>query len=192
MDWRSPEFWDAFLHAVAYREGIGDVLAEGGWRAAQKLDLGRQFACQSYPGWGQASHWDGRQRSDLPFPFWVTSALQWLADTRGPFASGHGSLRGRFFTDQAARAESPEQRERLLDSARDFGQRIYGTESAFDPYSGYEGKARVGYFHTLRPIIKDCLPPVGVFGFYAGGPNGIMWESHAINRGFSCHDYAIP
>tara|TARA_B100002003_G_scaffold250975_1_gene292432 strand:- start:2947 stop:3267 length:321 start_codon:yes stop_codon:yes gene_type:complete len=33
---------------------------------------------------------------------------------------------------------------------------------------------------------------VGVFGFYAGGPNGIMQESHAINRGFSCHDYAIP
>ena len=29
---------------------------------------------------------------------------------------------------------------------------------AVDPYSGYSGKAAVGYYHTLRPVLKDCLP----------------------------------
>jgi hypothetical protein len=27
-----------------------------------------------------------------------------------------------------------------------------------DPYSGYRAKARVGHYHTLRPVIKDCVP----------------------------------
>ncbi|MBM3190659.1 MAG: hypothetical protein FJZ90_18320, partial [Chloroflexi bacterium] len=40
MDWNSPDTWVAFLHAVAYREGLGDALAEGTWRAAQRLGLG--------------------------------------------------------------------------------------------------------------------------------------------------------
>ncbi len=27
-----------------------------------------------------------------------------------------------------------------------------------NPYSGYGGKAAVGHYHTLRPVLKDCLP----------------------------------
>jgi hypothetical protein len=27
-----------------------------------------------------------------------------------------------------------------------------------DPYSGYRGKASPGHFHTVRPVIKDCVP----------------------------------
>jgi len=158
MNWSSPELWDTFLHAVAYREGMGDVLAKGGWQAAHDLDLGLEYARNFYAGWGHTGHWDGRSGSPFSFPFWVSSVLQWLADTRDPFSTGHGSIRGRFFAEQMAQAESTKEREGLLAAARAFGRRVYGSEAAADPYSGYEDKARVGYFHTLRPIIKDCLP----------------------------------
>ena len=158
MNWSSPDFWDTFLHAVAYREGTGAVLAKGGWQASLELAMGREQACKRYPGWGQAAHLDGRDGASFSFPFWVSSVLQWLADTRDPFSTGHGSLRCQFFTNQMANAESDEQRDRLLAAARDFGLRVDSTEYAADPYSGYKDKARVGYFHTIRPVIKDCLP----------------------------------
>ena len=60
MDWQSPAFWAEFLHAIAYREGLGDALAEGGWAAAQRARPGREIAARRYPGWGHAGHWDGR------------------------------------------------------------------------------------------------------------------------------------
>jgi aldehyde:ferredoxin oxidoreductase len=158
MDWNSPVFWDTFLHAVAYREGSGDALAEGGWRASKILGLGEELIQRFYPGWGQKAHWDGRTVDSLPFPFWISAALQWLSDTRDPFNSGHGSLRGMYFNTEAAATDNTEEREKIIAAARVWGKKIYGTEAAFDPYSGYEGKAKVGHFHTIRPIIKDCVP----------------------------------
>jgi aldehyde:ferredoxin oxidoreductase len=158
MDWNSPEFWDLYLHAVAYRDGIGDAFAEGGWRAARILGMGEDLVKRFYAGWGQSNHWDGRTRDNLPFPFWVAPALQWLVDTRDPFSTGHGSLRCKIFTQDAAEAESAEERDRILTAARNWGRNVYGTEAAADPYSGYEGKAQVAHFHTIRPVIKDCLP----------------------------------
>ena len=158
MDWSSPEFWDVFLHALAYGDGAGAVLTKGGWQAAQELDMGLDHARRRYPGWGHASHWDGRMGAGLYFPFWVSSALQWLVDTRDPFSTGHGSLRCCTFCGQMTRAETEGERAALLAAARAFGRLTYGTEAAADPYSGYEGKARVGYFHTIRRVIKDCVP----------------------------------
>ncbi len=158
MNWSSPGFWDTFLHAVAYREGLGDTLATGGFQAAHELDMGRELAGNHYPGWGHAAHWDGRNSVGPPYPFWLSSALQWLADTRDPFSTGHGSLKCQFFMNQMAQAESAGERDKLLAAARDFGRRVYGTEAAADPYSGYKDKAQVGYFHTIRPVIKDSVP----------------------------------
>ena len=158
MDWNSPEFWDAFLHAIAYREGVGDALAEGALRAAHILDMGTDVIPRFYPGWGQSTHWDGHSSGNLPFPFWLPSAIQWLADTRDPFNSGHGSLNSLAFAKLAAAAENPGERTKIVAMAREWSRRIYNTEEAADPYSGYAGKAKVGYFHTLRPVIKDCVP----------------------------------
>jgi aldehyde:ferredoxin oxidoreductase len=158
IDWFSPEFWADFLHTVAYREGTGDALAEGGWAASRKLGLGKDFAQRYYPGWGHPSHWDGRNAADLPFPFWVASALQWLSDTRDPFSTGHGSLSCSHFWRQANKAKSKEVSKLFLEKAREFGRRVYDTEAAADWFSGYRDKAKVGYFHTIRPVIKDCVP----------------------------------
>ena len=158
MDWESPEFWDTFLHAVAYREGIGDALAEGTLRAAEILNLGRDIAERFYPGWGQSGHWDGHTKNNLAYPYWIPTVLQWMSDTRDPFNSGHGSMRTRVIANQIADAGSEAERERILTAARALGKRLYGNEAAADPYSGYEGKAEVGHFHTIRPVIKDCVP----------------------------------
>jgi aldehyde:ferredoxin oxidoreductase len=158
IDWRSPVFWTEFLRLIAYRQGLGDALAEGGWAAARILHLGEDLVRQRYPGWGYASHCDPFGWGGVTFPYWLVSVLQWLCDTRDPFNSGHGYLWAESATTRAARLESGAQREAALDKIRALGQRVYGSADAVDPYSGYEGKAYVAYYQTLRSVIKDCLP----------------------------------
>jgi aldehyde:ferredoxin oxidoreductase len=158
IDWRSPTFWAAFLHAIAYREGIGDVLAEGGWAAARALHMGEELAACLYPGWGHPTHWDGHNKWNHPFPYWIPALLQWMSDTRDPFSTGHGSLHGMGAARRAWQTDDPAERAAILAEVRAWGERIYGDGRAMDPYSGYEAKAGVGYYHTLRPVIKDCVP----------------------------------
>jgi aldehyde:ferredoxin oxidoreductase len=158
IDWDAPEFWAGFLHAIAYREGLGDVLAEGGWAAAQTLGLGEDLARQRYPGWGHNAHCDGREGGRLTFPYWLVGALQWLSDTRDPFNSGHGYLWAASAADRAAGLASEAERTAALGQVRAIGQRVYGSPDAVDPYSGYDGKACAGHFQTLRAVIKDCVP----------------------------------
>ncbi|MBN1402013.1 MAG: hypothetical protein JXA74_14320, partial [Anaerolineae bacterium] len=43
MDWSSPTFWAVFLHDLAYRDGVGDVLAEGTCAASRRLRLGESL-----------------------------------------------------------------------------------------------------------------------------------------------------
>jgi aldehyde:ferredoxin oxidoreductase len=158
MDWRSPEFWAAFLRAIAYREGLGDVLAEGGWAAARALHMGEDLAAHLYPAWGHPTHWDGRNGWDLPFPYWLAPVLQWMSDTRDPFSTGHGALRAMRAVRAAWETDNPEKAKARVAAVRNLGERTYGSADATDPYSGYEGKAQVGYYHTKRPVIKDCVP----------------------------------
>jgi aldehyde:ferredoxin oxidoreductase len=158
MDWRSPSFWAEFLRCITYRQGVGDVLAEGGWAAARTLHLGEDLARQRYPGWGCAAHGDPFGWGAVTFPYWLVSALQWLSDTRDPFNSGHGYLWAESATAGAARLESEAEREAILDRIRAIGEHVYGSAEAVDPRSGYRGKACAGTYQILRSVIKDCLP----------------------------------
>jgi len=159
MDWYLPHFWVNLLRTVAYREGLGDALAEGGWAAARALHLGEDLVRTRYPAWGHAAHWDGHDSPTLPFPSWLVSALQWLFDTRDPFDSGHGYVWWASAVRRAALlAESEAERAAVIERARSAGERVYGDADALDPYSGYRGKARPAHFHTLRSVIKDCVP----------------------------------
>jgi aldehyde:ferredoxin oxidoreductase len=82
-----------------------------------------------------------------------------MSDTRDPFNSGHGSL---WYGQEAAPhirgLEAGEERDAEFDCVRAIGDRLYGSAEAVDPLGGYGGKARMAHFHTLRPVIKDCVP----------------------------------
>jgi aldehyde:ferredoxin oxidoreductase len=181
IDWRSPEFWAEFLRIIAYREGLGDVLAEGGWAAAKSLDLGEDLARPRYPAWGHTAHCDPFGWGRVTFPYWLVSVLQWLSDTRDPFNSGHGYLWAESAAEAAAQLESDREREAALDRLRALGQRVYGSPDAVDPCSGYRGKAYPGYYQTLRSVVKDCLPVDAHFPLiYRKDAPDLYWRLHDV------------
>jgi aldehyde:ferredoxin oxidoreductase len=177
IDWRSPTFWAEFLHAIAYREGLGDVLAEGGWAAARALGMGQELAAERYPAWGCTAHCDPFGWGAVTFPYWLVSALQWMADTRDPFNSGHGYLWAESAAERAAQIEGGAEREAALDRLRALGQRVYGSGDAVDPRCGYEGKAYPGYHQMHRSVIKDCLPVDAHFPLiYRKNATDLFWR----------------
>ena len=157
MDWYPPQFWVHFLHAIAYREGFGDVLAEGGWRSAYHQHLGVPLVRTRYPGWGYPGHWDGHD-VPFPYPYWLVTTLQWLSDTRDPFDSGHGYVWASMGANKVFGAKTGQERTGALEQIRALGLRAYGDADALDPYSGYRSKAGPAHYHTIRPVVKDCVP----------------------------------
>ncbi len=97
-----PEWWMRFLKTVAYREGIGDLLAEGVSRAIDALGP-EQYGDTIYRGprkfptkislqeaWGYAGHWSGRGiHAVRRFPGWLIESLVWMTATRDPFNDTH-------------------------------------------------------------------------------------------------------
>ena len=151
----APRFWYDVLRAIATREGdMAEIVADGGRRAIARTgclpDEGRQI----YAGWGYANHWDGRgpRGNRIVYPFWLASALLWMAETRDPMGSTHGYVQNMmrvspFGVGTLTWAELQE-----------IGQRIYGRREAMDPLSDYEGKAEPALWHARRSLIKDSLP----------------------------------
>jgi len=159
MDWNSPDFWVALLDATAYRQGIGEALADGAWRAAHELDLGVEIMRRYYTGWGYSGHWDGHATfiNRIVYPFWIVAALHWAMDTRDPASSTHGYVQSVMHMGPwgiGGMGENPI----TWDQMRAIGERVYGRADTLDPLSGYEGKAIPAAFHGLRSVIKDCLP----------------------------------
>jgi aldehyde:ferredoxin oxidoreductase len=162
FDLNAPEFWGHLLHDIAYREGMGDALAEGGWRAAPLLDLGTEIVRRYYTGWGYAGHWDGHGAfvNRIVYPFWLVGALHWAMDTRDPASSTHDYVQnvmywGPFQWDGRRQDGRPPI---TWDHMRGIGERLYGRADTLDPLSGYEGKEVPAVYHAVRAIMKDCLP----------------------------------
>ena len=161
MDWRSCEFWAEFLHALAYREGLGDAMAEGGWAAAKRLHLGEDLVRRYYTGWGHAGHWDGHGdfANYIVFPFWLVAALQWSTDTRDPIPSGHGYVARAMLAGPFNQVLHPNVEPAITwDHMRGIARHVYHDPDALDPLSGYRGRAYPAYYHTKRSVMKDCLP----------------------------------
>ncbi len=154
LDFSTPGFWVEFLNNVAYRRGWGDILAEGGPRAAEKLGIGQDLIGEYYPAWGQSSHWDGHGSFRSPyFPYWLVTALQWAMDTRDPIGGGHGYTTNIFGLLRSIKPDD----HAALDKFRAVGAHLYGDANAVDPWSGYAAKAIPATFHQDRGALKDSL-----------------------------------
>jgi aldehyde:ferredoxin oxidoreductase len=67
----------ALLDAIAYRAGIGDALAEGCCRAAEKwgrLEIDRDNGALRLPAWGASSHWT------MPYVEWAYAYMLGAGD----------------------------------------------------------------------------------------------------------------
>jgi aldehyde:ferredoxin oxidoreductase len=95
-----PEWWVKSIRIIAYREGFGDILAEGTTRAINMLGEDK-YGESVYTGyrktderkmptpislqqaWGYAAHWGGRGvQASVPYPDWLLRALTWMTQTR--------------------------------------------------------------------------------------------------------------
>ena len=86
------DFWLELFRTIAYREGLGDLLADGLLPACERLDLPdivKKTAHWLEPMWGFPSHRDGRACEPQPSPLWVFDMLHWAIDSRDPLASHH-------------------------------------------------------------------------------------------------------
>jgi aldehyde:ferredoxin oxidoreductase len=75
--WGELGFREDFCNAVAKRQGIGDILAEGTLEAAQKwgrLEEDKQSGALRFPAWGSVFHWT------LPSVEWAYSGLLGAGD----------------------------------------------------------------------------------------------------------------
>ena len=157
IDWQDPRYWAHFLRCMAYREGMGDALAEGGLRAATALGMGEGLARRYYTAWGFGGHWDGHAcwLNYLVFPYWIVSALQWSSDTRDPYSSSHGYVQNIMRWSPLG---GPKEREVTWEHIRGISERVYGSVQALDPLSGYAAKAWPAAYHDRRSVMKDTVP----------------------------------
>jgi len=151
-----PRFWHAFMRKTAFREGMGDVLSEGGLKAAGQLGFGQEFIDDFYCAWGYAGHWDGHgdKINYIYFPFWLVSAILWATDTRDPMSSTHGYVQNIMNWSKDC---SPEHGLEWEEIAR-LGEKVYGSPHAASPTGGYQDKAWPAIWHQHRSVLKDSLP----------------------------------
>lgn len=97
--WGELSFRVALLDAIARRVGIGDALAEGCCRAAQKwgrLEEDRESGALRLPAWGAASHWT------MPWVEWAYAYLLGAGDpTWHGFMAPVGTPRGGLSLEQS-------------------------------------------------------------------------------------------
>jgi aldehyde:ferredoxin oxidoreductase len=135
-------FWCELLRKIAYRDGIGDLLAEGVPRAVDRLGKGRRFL--THMAHGYVEHIVGRGiQTTLPFPLWVTTALIWATESRDPVSEIHSATR---ISTRRGLTET---------QARTISERVYGTAKTIDP--SYENKAIRAVWHQNRGCAKDSL-----------------------------------
>jgi aldehyde:ferredoxin oxidoreductase len=160
-----------WFKAVAYREGEGDLWAEGACRAADALNLTSIATTTHKHGYGP--HWDGRHQQLIHYPVWVVSAMLWALTGKDPYNSAHGYVR---FYPTFVKEWAPSGIGSGKDGAlsrdgqsvlpyRQFlepGAKIYGAQYANhgwdEPELGYVDKEYVVRWHVFRSIMLCSIP----------------------------------
>ena len=141
------EFLEKLLHSIAYREGFGDILAEGLVRAGEKVS-GKARAMFSHSVAPIGQH-------DLAPPrAIVVNALLYPMEPRvhQPIIHETSFVRGAWSQNQVQASLTPVTTKVFHDVARAF----WGSDAAGD-LSSYEGKALAATKIQNRTYIKDSL-----------------------------------
>jgi aldehyde:ferredoxin oxidoreductase len=147
-------FWfEAFMHDLAHRRGLGELFAEDLVRAVDELEgelppelirLGRAMEF----GFGFASHREGRIWDEEPLPFWVISAMMYASESRDPTIGTHQAVL--LLADFVLRDQELARRQfRLL------SERVWGDPEALEPT--FERKAPVAIWAQHQHMLIDSL-----------------------------------
>jgi aldehyde:ferredoxin oxidoreductase len=151
-----PYWFRDIIYKIAYRKGIGDLLAEDLLRMVQRLkdessDLPEELirlAEESEFAYGFPAHREGRIFDPEPMPFWVISALMYATENRDPTICTHSS----FLHIAELYMHNPEVFRRDF---RPIAKKVWGTEEAFEP--SFRNKSKVAMWCQHRHILLDCL-----------------------------------
>ena len=143
----SLEFIETLVKKISLREGIGDILARGHWRAADAIGHGAKDLLTDYiTDTGHFALIEGPR-------MYITTGLLYAMEPRQPMnqLNEMGSLNlwlmwvykqeGAFVSNDAFRA---------------IGKRLYGSEAAVD-FTTYEGKALAAKMIQDRECAKESL-----------------------------------
>ncbi len=139
----SREFLQQLLEAIAFRRGIGDLLAEGCARAADQIRNGWTYNAPYFPAYGSAAHGPVRKAPGI--------ALQWALDSRGPLVDQHTYIRlsMSYQNEPPPFQLSPERAEAI-------SRRLFGSEQAID-HSSFTGKPEAVIFVQDRSALINLL-----------------------------------
>jgi aldehyde:ferredoxin oxidoreductase len=149
------EWWRDLLHSVAYREGLGDAIAEGLARFYDRHPVGPRYLAdfvESAGSRGHGWHREGRAMEPHPSPFWEHSALLYAVSTRDVTPSTHGFF---FLNREYGYPSAPKDVSEIPESLLELAERVYGSREAI--YPGDAHVEHVTAWHQHRAIIKDSL-----------------------------------
>jgi aldehyde:ferredoxin oxidoreductase len=141
------EFFEKLCNMVAYRQGFGDILAEGLLRAGQKLgEEARAHFANEVSGVGDGATYSARE--------YLTNGLLYALEPRQPIAMLHeiSRLTGFWVMHQADPKSSPVS----SDVFRAAAAKFWGNEQAWD-LTTHEGKAQAAVKIMDRTFVKDSL-----------------------------------
>jgi aldehyde:ferredoxin oxidoreductase len=152
---RDPHWFYELLIKIAFREGVGDMLAEDlrrmvdilnkrGNLPKELLRLGEELEF----AYGFPAHREGRIWDPEPMPFWVMSALMYATESRDPAIGTHTSLfhLANLYLDDS---------ESFIPKMKRVAKRLWGSEKALDP--DFDHKAKIAIWCQHRHILIDSL-----------------------------------
>jgi aldehyde:ferredoxin oxidoreductase len=143
----SLEFIETLLHKIAFREGFGDVLADGTIKAAERVGKDSANLIKDYMAKSGENNVYGPR-------LYLTTGLFYAMEPRMPIQQLHEI--STLALTWAAREQGARENYMTSDLIRRIGKRFWGSEIAAD-FSTYEGKALAGAKIQDRQNAKECL-----------------------------------
>ncbi|MHA1686058.1 MAG: aldehyde ferredoxin oxidoreductase family protein [Candidatus Heimdallarchaeaceae archaeon] len=127
LSWGNEEAFLRLIHKIAFRQGIGDILADGVMRAAQRFGKEAEY---------YALHVKGMEPPAYDVRTAKAFGLGWATANRG---ADHLSALPNF---------------ELLGYDKSVGEEWFGSASTVDPYA-WEGKAKMVFWHENFAAVVD-------------------------------------